>query len=260
VARIRSVHPGLFTDEAFVTCSAFARLLVIGLWTEADDQGVFEWKPVMIKMRLFPADNIDAAALLAELCVANLIARFQCAGKEYGAVRNFRRFQRPKKPNSIHPLPDEFRTYVALSGDSSEPTDDDAGQVPPKSELGPQMEDGGGRRKDVGKKSARADFDRFWKTYPHQVGEGEAFEAFRAVAGEIEAILDGLSRYVSTKPPDREWLNPATFLRKMRWRDRPAAAPTNGRTPPGAQKFTLAEAAAREADRAWRAANPRADP
>ena len=31
MARIRSLHPGQWTDEAFVQCSAFARLLALGL-------------------------------------------------------------------------------------------------------------------------------------------------------------------------------------------------------------------------------------
>jgi hypothetical protein len=29
-----------------------ARLLLIGIWSEADDRGVFEWKPATLKMRL----------------------------------------------------------------------------------------------------------------------------------------------------------------------------------------------------------------
>jgi hypothetical protein len=52
MARIRSVHPSLFTDEAWVSCSPLARVLYIGLLTDADDQGLFEWKPIQIKMRL----------------------------------------------------------------------------------------------------------------------------------------------------------------------------------------------------------------
>ena len=32
MARIRSIHPGIWTDEAFVELSALARLLYIGLW------------------------------------------------------------------------------------------------------------------------------------------------------------------------------------------------------------------------------------
>jgi len=145
LARIRSVHPGLFTDEAFVTLSPFARLLLIGIWTECDDQGAFEWKPVTLKMRLLAVDNVDVPTLLAELERANTVKRYAAEGREYGAVRNFRKYQRPKKPNCVHPMPDELRTYVALTAVSTELDDDEDAPVPPKSEIPPQMEDGGGR-------------------------------------------------------------------------------------------------------------------
>jgi len=156
MARIRSVHPGLFTDEAFVSCSALSRVLFIGLWTEADDQGLFEWKPITIKMRLLPVDNADVPALLEELEAANMIRRYEHDGRQFGAIRNFCKFQRPKKPNAVHFMPPEFRTYVASSAASSvpdkaspiiggKPANDDAQPVPQKGEIAPQMEDGGGR-------------------------------------------------------------------------------------------------------------------
>ncbi len=53
MARIRSIHPGQATDEDFVQCSPFARLLAIFVRNEADDHGVFKWKPVTLKMRIF---------------------------------------------------------------------------------------------------------------------------------------------------------------------------------------------------------------
>lgn len=142
MARIRSVHPGLFTDEGFVSCTPFARLLLIGLWTEADDQGVFEWKPVTLKMRILPIDNVDVGALLEELASVNAIKSYEHGGRQYGAIRNFRKYQRPKKPNFIHFMPSEFRTYVGLSDTGPE-------QVPQKGEKSPQMEDGGGKMEDV---------------------------------------------------------------------------------------------------------------
>lgn len=164
--RIRSVHPGLFTDEAFAQLSDGAQVFLIGIWTEADDQGVFEWKPITLKMRLRPASLTPVEPLLEELIAANCVRKFCAAGRHYGAIRNFQRFQRPKKPNSIHPVPVEFRTYLGLTMPSSEPDDDDGGisseldsdeapSVPPKSEIIPQMEDGGGKRKD-GKKAPPA--------------------------------------------------------------------------------------------------------
>jgi hypothetical protein len=158
MARIRSVHPGLFTDEAFAGLSCDAQMLLIGIWTEADDQGVFEWKPVTLRMRLRPTKDGAVEPLLAELVEGDCIRQFEVAGRKYGAVRNFRKYQRPKKPNAVHPMTPEIGIYVALNGVSSEP-DDDEGEastepktvkptpVPPKGEIAPQMEDGGGRLK-----------------------------------------------------------------------------------------------------------------
>lgn len=120
MARIRSVHPGLFTDETFVSLSADAQIFLIGLWTEADDQGVFEWKPVTLRMRLRPTKDGPVEVLLAELAEADCIRMYQHGGRNYGAIRNFRKYQRPKTPNAVHPITAEIRKYVALPGPASE--------------------------------------------------------------------------------------------------------------------------------------------
>ncbi|KAA0579032.1 hypothetical protein FZ983_17055 [Azospirillum sp. B21] len=114
MARIRSTHPGQWTDEEFVECQPLARLLALALRNEADDQGVFEWKPTTLKMRLMPADNVDVGALLAELEAHRLVVKFEAAGKVYGAIRNFIQYQRVKKPSKVHPLPAELRKWVRM--------------------------------------------------------------------------------------------------------------------------------------------------
>lgn len=155
MARIRSIHPGLFTDEAFATISMAARVLLMGIWTECDDHGVFEWKPVTLKMRIMPADNVDIPNLLAELEAAGTIKRFS-HGKDYGLVRNFCRYQRPKSPKYVHSIPPEFYTYVGLNpdgslprlkqtGETSEPVEN---QLPTSSEKPPQREEGGGNKEE----------------------------------------------------------------------------------------------------------------
>jgi hypothetical protein len=114
MARIRSVHPGLFTDEAFMCLTPWARILLVGLLTEADDNGVFAWKPVTLKVRLLPADHVDVNPLLAELQQAGFLRQYDVRGSLYGAVRNFCRWQRPERPNTVHPLPDAIAEFVAL--------------------------------------------------------------------------------------------------------------------------------------------------
>ena len=143
MARIRSLHPGQWTDEDFVACSFPARLLALALRNEADDNGVFEWKPLAIKMRLFPADPVDVAALLDELSANRQVASFEESGKRYGVIRNFRRWQRPDKPKSWHPLPDTLRSYAGLVDDRA-PT-----ARPPVADRSPNSSaEVGGRRKE----------------------------------------------------------------------------------------------------------------
>lgn len=146
MARIRSVHPSLFTDEAWVSCSPLARILYIGLWTDADDQGVFEWKPLQIKMRLLPGDGADATALLDELAGVDLVQPYEIDGKRLGAIRDFRKFQRPQKPNAIHPITEKVREYVGLSATGTEPGEE---QSRTSTVNPPQMEDEGGEDKTL---------------------------------------------------------------------------------------------------------------
>lgn len=145
MARIRSIHPGLFTDEAFMSASAHARLLIIGIWTEAWDDGVFEWKPLTLKAKLFPVDNVDMAGLLDELVSLDFVKPFE-AGKRYGAIRNFQKYQRPKKPNSSGLLPESLHGYVGHVPN----------QFPTSGEKSPQMEDGGWREGEEGNDAASA--------------------------------------------------------------------------------------------------------
>lgn len=70
--------------------------------------------------------------------------------------------------------------------------------------------------------SVRQSFSRFWTAWPHKVGKPAAERAFGKVADEADAIVAGVERYIRDKPPDRPWLNPATFLNQRRWEDAPA--------------------------------------
>ena len=120
MARIRSIHPGIFTDEDFLEISDAARILLFGLWCEADDQGVFEWKVKTLKARIRPTDNDNVNELLGELEANQFVVRFDVAGKVYGAIKNFRKYQKPKKPVEVHPLPDDMREFVCLADEEDE--------------------------------------------------------------------------------------------------------------------------------------------
>jgi hypothetical protein len=157
MSRIRSIHPGLFTDEAFVVLSPMARVFFMGLWTECDDYGSFEWSPLKLKMRLLPADPADAAALLDEIERERGVMRYEHGGRTYGAVRNFCQYQRPKKPTTVHPQTEEVREWVNLNArnirDGGGPVPN---QLPTGGEKPRQMEDGGGDKETSSGKPERS--------------------------------------------------------------------------------------------------------
>jgi hypothetical protein len=70
--------------------------------------------------------------------------------------------------------------------------------------------------------SSVSDFDKFWQRYPHKIGKGAAKKAFKKANVPLDTIFAGLARYTATKPRDRPWCNPATWLNQERWQDQPA--------------------------------------
>lgn len=197
MARIRSVHPGFFTDENLVSVSMAARLFFIGLGVEADDKGVFEWKPLTLKMRIFPGDNVDVGPLLDELVAADAIKAYEINGRQYGAIRNFRKFQKPKTPNDTHPAPAEIRNYVGLTDGISETRPVKQPPFPPKGEKSPQMEDGGGKRekereeiKAASQQKARAEIDGVLAKCIEAAGITNAEQPNFQYIGPIVDLLD----------------------------------------------------------------------
>lgn len=172
MARIRSIHPALFTDEAFASLSMSARVLLLGLWTEADDQGVFDWKPVTLKMRIMPVDNVSVPDLLLELEGWNAVKRFSQGGKELGAIRNFCKFQRPKTPKYRQINSAEIRNYVSSSYPITETSEPEPVPFPQKVEIPPQREEEGDRRKEKEVKES--------SPTPSAPSSSEAFQKFKA--------------------------------------------------------------------------------
>jgi hypothetical protein len=289
MARIRSVFPGLWTDEQFVTLSMPARLFLIGIWTEADDFGILEWRPKRLKMRLAPCDAIDAEVLMEELVDAKFLVKFARNGVTYAAVKNFRKYQRPKNPaDPLIEIDDVLRVVIGLANEVIPPhgvppikgtiTTEGAKKehptpalpqevgiptpalppngvalppngvgvppngvalppngvgVPPNGVRSPQMEDGGDKKGGDKERNAHAreaealaaDFEAWYAGYPNKVGRADAAKSYlrsRRNGVSQDALCRGRDRYVHSKPPDRAWCNPATWLNQERWKDEPA--------------------------------------
>lgn len=222
MARIRSIHPGLTSDESYMSMSMTAKAAWVPLWMHCDDHGIFEWKPIVLKALIFPADNVDFSAVLLELESLDCIKRITVDGKPCGIVRNFAKYQRPKNPSyrffKDNDFPDYLGSYIAIRG-SIPPALPQPYPSPP--ENPPQMKEEGGRDRMVDARvrgrSAFTDGSKrlaeaFWKSLgfddPLQIPPEFAGIDWRAIEWEragwttdlIEAEAKRLARDRPLKP------------------------------------------------------------
>lgn len=238
MARIRSVHPGLTSDESYMSMSMTAKAAWTPLWMQCDDHGIFEWKPIVLKALVFPADNVDFSEVLGELERLDCVRRLEIEGKPYGVVRNFARYQRPKNPSYRHfkadNLPTDVASYIGVRG-STTPVLPQPSPSPPV--IQPQRKEEGGKRKEVeestpspAKPQARSsdDFERFKKSFPRRDGSNpwqpaeKKFNALVKTGVDPEVMIraalelareEGARGNVGTKfiPQALTWLNQQRF-------------------------------------------------
>lgn len=223
MSRIRSIHPGLHTDEAFVSLSMAARVLLPGIWTECDDHGVFEWKPITLKMKIFPADNVDVQALLDELLTSDHVKKFTIDGKSFGVVRNFSKWQRPKNPSYRFILPEEYREYSGLKAAPPpalpEPSPSPTEKCPQREEEGDKREKKEDRPKRVRTLYSEA-FEEFWKAYPRtpNMSKSEAWRAWQRLPPEDQTLATAaIPKYRSWLKPDHPIVHACRFLSQRRF-------------------------------------------
>lgn len=123
--RIRTIKPEFWVDEKIVELDPWARLLFIGLWNFADDQGFVEYSPKRIKMQIFPGDTTDVAPLLASLLESGLLAAYDSPIGRLLHVQSWSRHQKVSNPATPRVHVDDL-VPLNLSG---EPTTEVSGAV-----------------------------------------------------------------------------------------------------------------------------------
>lgn len=111
--RIRSIKPEFFRDPKVAKVSLSARLLMIGLLTEADDEGRLLGSSKLLAGSLFPHDDAVSPGRVTrwtdELEGNRLVQRYEVESIEYLFIITFKRHQRISHPTpSKLPPPPEF--------------------------------------------------------------------------------------------------------------------------------------------------------
>jgi len=96
MARGRVITPDFWSDGNMVGVSAFARLFYIGMWNFAHcDKGHLDDDAMGLKLKILPADPVDAVALLEELMGRDRLTRLRAdSGKTFLHIPTFARWQK----------------------------------------------------------------------------------------------------------------------------------------------------------------------
>lgn len=65
------------------------------------------------------------------------------------------------------------------------------------------------------------EFAEFWQHYPRRIGKFAAEKAYRKARTltSHEALMDGIARYIASKPGWQAYAHPASWLNAGRWMD-----------------------------------------
>lgn len=111
--RIRTIKPEFWTNPQVARCPFPARLLFIGTWTFADDNGNLPRDAEKLKMQVFPSTHdadVDVESLIASLITHGLLTEYSVSPTEerFLHIPTFRKHQVINRPSkSAYPLPNK---------------------------------------------------------------------------------------------------------------------------------------------------------
>lgn len=255
--RIRTVKPEFWRSDDVDALPLEDRLLFIGLWMIADDDGRAAYKPTAIMADLFagdmerdlPATYDRVVSGLKRLENGGLIVRYEAQGRAYFWIPTFTEHQVINRPSAsrLPPPPEpptsgntpdgalmeeDVATHGVVSGHSRLKGKEGKGKegvsrsgdlalLPPPTERP--------KRRRPAAQTEDPHFDEWYKIYPRHDARLDAVRAYnralRKPGVTVETLLDGARRYrrlvEAERREKRHMALPATWLNGERWNDEP---------------------------------------
>ncbi len=236
--RIRSTKPEFWRSRRIASVSWDARLVLKGLESYVDDNGVGKDDLALIVTDVFPRDfTLEPSRVLKrvqvaidELVRARLVHRYTVADTDLLFIVFWEQSQYINRPSKGRmPRPDGTTEY----GESDIQVDD---LSPQEDVLSPQplnREQGTGEQVDrgTGQQVVRLtsdesdEFDRFWDAYDKKIGKGAAQRAWRKAikSTDPERIISAAIKHADwhrrAGTEDRFIPHASTWLNEARWED-----------------------------------------
>ena len=247
---IRSTKPEFWKSRRIASVDWDARLVLKGLESYVDDNGVGVDDIELIVTDVFPRDMFanprETVARVSEairsLHHAGLVHRYEANGDRLLYISFWEEVQRIDKPGKgRNPRPDGTFDYKESEIRES--------VASPPETLAPGTEEQGNRGTGEQGKNTRSPappsstptpapttpdrFDEFWAAYPRKVGKQKARNKFTAACRRADAqvVIDGAQRLAADPNlPEAQFIpHPSTWLERDGWDDEPlpTRTPTN---------------------------------
>jgi hypothetical protein len=109
VARIRSIKPDFFRHEALYEAERASglplRIAFAGLWTAADREGRFAWRPRVLKLDVLPFDDVDFGRVLEALESYGFVVRYTVGADTYGHIPSWHKHQHVNQREAASSIP-----------------------------------------------------------------------------------------------------------------------------------------------------------
>ena len=248
--RIRSTKPEFWRSKTIAKLDWGVRLVLKGLESYVDDNGVGKDDIALIAADVFPRDLSASppetlarlSEAISELSEAGLVARYEVDNEELLYIDRWKELQRIDKPaKGRFRRPDGTLEYSEEVSRESYRKPREVVASPPAI-LAPVTGEQGNR--GTGEKDSPAPpprpslFDEFWAAYPRKTDKGNARKAWDKATKKTDParIIAAAASLAASKPDLKFTAHPSTWLNGERWDDQPLAlipGTGDGRTPNG---------------------------
>jgi hypothetical protein len=214
----RGLDPSFFANEDIAKLKPIERLFFQGFWLCADREGRLEDRPIRLKAKILPYDNVDPEEMLASIAAGGHILRYNANGVRAIQILSWDEYGCPythERPSVISPPKDSDFPDLTLPCPNLAPT------LP----QGIRLKIKNKRLKIKDQLVESEEFSRFWKVYPKKVAKLDAIKAWNQhnLDSKADVVISAVlsqKNLPSWKKDGGQFVpHPASWIRGGRWND-----------------------------------------
>ena len=241
MARKRMIDPNIWDSEDFSSLSFIARLLFIGMISNADDEGRGVANPTYLKSHIFPYEEelrtTDIENALSQIARSMSIVLYTHDGKRYYEFSHWREWQKIDRPTpSKLPDPDLGEPIYKDSMNDRRGLDEDSSNDRRTLDEGSLLIEKNRKEKNRKEQETRASgFEKFWEEYPRKEKKTAARQKWEHLDPD-DALQEKILADIALKKTTEAWREdggryipqPTTYLNQRRWEDEFKPAKSRG--------------------------------